>query len=295
MNNLVRLAAIAMVAVSGSGAAQATAVLTGQFAKVGLFASNAGTALSLVKVEFQGVSSGSGTTGRQYSNISGTLNLQLNSVGYVNSGTDVISTWNFTATVANTSKSPMTSVRLSTFGFSTAAALASGNNPAFLNISSPAAETTLTPTAGPVFNKMFINNSGGSNFPNVTAAGTSAVNSVQVGFTDGTNNCCTGGGGGGLNLGDPATSTAFSLAFKGPSNLTALTLHNFAVRFQALSGTAQRIGIGSGTDTFSGASGVGIVTKLVDPVPEPSSWAMLIAGFGLVGATLRRRRMTVAA
>jgi hypothetical protein len=31
-------------------------------------------------------------------------------------------------------------------------------------------------------------------------------------------------------------------------------------------------------------------------VPEPASWAMLIAGFGLVGATLRRRRqVTVAA
>jgi hypothetical protein len=26
------------------------------------------------------------------------------------------------------------------------------------------------------------------------------------------------------------------------------------------------------------------------PVPEPASWAMLIAGFGLVGATMRRRR-----
>jgi hypothetical protein len=30
-------------------------------------------------------------------------------------------------------------------------------------------------------------------------------------------------------------------------------------------------------------------------VPEPSSWAMLIIGFGLVGATLRRRRWLVAA
>lgn len=29
-------------------------------------------------------------------------------------------------------------------------------------------------------------------------------------------------------------------------------------------------------------------------VPEPSSWAMLIAGFGLVGAAARRRRMVVA-
>jgi hypothetical protein len=30
-------------------------------------------------------------------------------------------------------------------------------------------------------------------------------------------------------------------------------------------------------------------------VPEPSSWAMLIIGFGLVGATLRRRRGMAAA
>ncbi len=29
-------------------------------------------------------------------------------------------------------------------------------------------------------------------------------------------------------------------------------------------------------------------------VPEPASWAMLIAGFGLVGATLRRRRVAIA-
>jgi hypothetical protein len=31
------------------------------------------------------------------------------------------------------------------------------------------------------------------------------------------------------------------------------------------------------------------------PVPEPASWAMLIAGFGLVGAVARRRRMAVSA
>ncbi len=30
-------------------------------------------------------------------------------------------------------------------------------------------------------------------------------------------------------------------------------------------------------------------------VPEPSSWAMLLAGFGLIGATLRRRRVAAAA
>nr|WP_303784543.1 PEPxxWA-CTERM sorting domain-containing protein [Sandarakinorhabdus limnophila] len=30
-------------------------------------------------------------------------------------------------------------------------------------------------------------------------------------------------------------------------------------------------------------------------IPEPGRWAMLIAGFGLVGAAGRRRRATVAA
>jgi hypothetical protein len=34
---------------------------------------------------------------------------------------------------------------------------------------------------------------------------------------------------------------------------------------------------------------------LVSQVPEPASWAMLIAGFGLVGAAARRRRTVVAA
>ena len=32
----------------------------------------------------------------------------------------------------------------------------------------------------------------------------------------------------------------------------------------------------------------------IGAIPEPSSWAMLIAGFGLVGATLRRRRAVAA-
>lgn len=43
-------------------------------------------------------------------------------------------------------------------------------------------------------------------------------------------------------------------------------------------------------------NGTVIAGKLIDPVPEPQSWVMLIAGFGLVGAAARRRRQaTVAA
>jgi hypothetical protein len=40
--------------------------------------------------------------------------------------------------------------------------------------------------------------------------------------------------------------------------------------------------------TLTGGAGV-------DPVPEPASWAMLIAGFGLTGAAMRRRRTAIAA
>lgn len=40
--------------------------------------------------------------------------------------------------------------------------------------------------------------------------------------------------------------------------------------------------------------GVGFPTDVTAGVPEPASWAMLIAGFGLVGATLRKRRMAIA-
>jgi len=38
-----------------------------------------------------------------------------------------------------------------------------------------------------------------------------------------------------------------------------------------------------------------IFTPTLAPVPEPATWAMMICGFGLAGATLRRRRAALAA
>lgn len=61
------------------------------------------------------------------------------------------------------------------------------------------------------------------------------------------------------------------------------------------------------TLNFTGGFSIGTITglndssdyeKLVftsDAIPEPASWAMLIAGFGLVGAMQRRRRSALAA
>ncbi|GGI88598.1 hypothetical protein GCM10007973_26180 [Polymorphobacter multimanifer] len=44
--------------------------------------------------------------------------------------------------------------------------------------------------------------------------------------------------------------------------------------------------------TIAGGWSLDITTSGTDVIPEPSSWAMLIAGFGLVGAASRRRRTT---
>ena len=46
-------------------------------------------------------------------------------------------------------------------------------------------------------------------------------------------------------------------------------------------------------DATDAALGRGVLT--IGSVPEPESWALLIAGFGLVGAMARRRRTVVAA
>ena len=52
-------------------------------------------------------------------------------------------------------------------------------------------------------------------------------------------------------------------------------------------------------DTMSNPVRVTITGLTLPPgiggVPEPASWAMLIAGFGLTGAVMRRRRMALAA
>jgi hypothetical protein len=67
---------------------------------------------------------------------------------------------------------------------------------------------------------------------------------------------------------------------KGPAKLTV----SFTQTFEdngSFSDSAPAI---SGSFTLSSA-----------PIPEPASWAMLIAGFGLVGVAARRRQATVVA
>lgn len=68
----------------------------------------------------------------------------------------------------------------------------------------------------------------------------------------------------------------------GPANAVAdLTINNFALSFSGLTAPYTVAGgdfDAAVTGTFAGA------------VPEPATWAMLIAGFGMVGFAARRRR-----
>lgn len=92
---------------------------------------------------------------------------------------------------------------------------------------------------------------------------------------------CTNGGGGGVFATTPAplVTPTFTMTFA--SAVDRLTFNNFFVRYQTVDGGG-----------FNGASGVGLVETIsfMDPLPEPGVWVQMIAGFGLAGAAMRRRR-----
>lgn len=82
------------------------------------------------------------------------------------------------------------------------------------------------------------------------------------------------------------------------SQLNSVQL-NFETRRAGGVGTGWRIArIGQSSAEFfpvgSNGDGPGPGQQPIGAVPEPASWAMLIAGFGLVGARLRRRRVQLA-
>ena len=79
----------------------------------------------------------------------------------------------------------------------------------------------------------------------------------------------------------------FNFAFKALSKYSQMALGLFS----AVAVKNNDVGPGGpGTKTFN----TGYVT-IPGAVPEPGTWALMIAGFGLIGATLRRRRTLGAA
>jgi hypothetical protein len=91
---------------------------------------------------------------------------------------------------------------------------------------------------------------------------------LEMCFKNGQNNNCAGGTNG-ITMGNSG-SGQISLGFS--SLPDSATLSNYLVRYQQVNGS------GSGVGTPVGG------------VPEPSTWAMMLLGFGAIGTSMRRKR-----
>jgi hypothetical protein len=104
------------------------------------------------------------------------------------------------------------------------------------------------------------------NVPNLTGPDNLRVCFSQVN--------CAGGGGSGVLPADPPSTGTFRLTFASPQ--ASIDLSRFFVRYQSI----------------TGVPGVESATGLGTAVPEPATWAMMLGGFGLIGAAMRRRQRT---
>jgi hypothetical protein len=103
---------------------------------------------------------------------------------------------------------------------------------------------------------------------------------------------------GGFHSAYPASAGYFEVSFAA-ANLASLTIFG---RPEASGRDAYNVNVfnARGTTLYSGyldaRNGLSVSTTFdaAGAVPEPASWAMLIAGFGLTGAAARRRRSMVA-
>ena len=180
--------------------------------------------------------------GTSISGLTGSTTFKLTGI----SGND----YTFSYSVANTSSTPITGSRISSFAFNT--------DPNITVASSTGAfsYTTLNST-----------------YPN-------GIGSVDVCFKDASTGSCAGGGSGGLTMGQTG-SGSFTLSFSQP--ISSLTLSDFYVRYQSISGAGNITSAsGSGTLTSSSTSSGGT------SVPEPGMLGLM--SVALIGTALLHRR-----
>jgi|GEM_PF-2810074 len=90
------------------------------------------------------------------------------------------------------------------------------------------------------------------------------------------------------NFLDPlASSQIFTVNdFKNPANRSFYLLADSGEVFKSIS-------LSSGVDRFSQLKQTDLLLAQTGAVPEPATWAMMIVGFGVVGASMRRRKARV--
>jgi hypothetical protein len=117
-----------------------------------------------------------------------------------------------------------------------------------------------------------ITNATGSSVGNFTSSSSLALLGVFLGSGSGVDTVFTIGSGGSFVVPTGATALylgfADSYGFNGPSSYYGDNSGGFSAEISAAS-------------------------ENVGAVPEPATWAMMIIGFGAVGAAMRRRRLTV--
>jgi hypothetical protein len=98
---------------------------------------------------------------------------------------------------------------------------------------------------------------------------------------------CSGGGGDGVFVGETGTGL-LTLSFLSDPGAGGIDLTNFYVRYQSLGADGEGSGVGNGGPCVEGEDDCGGGGG--NEIPEPGTWALMILGFGGVGAMLRRRR-----
>lgn len=246
-------------------AAPSQATVTIPLARQSIDQSHTGSAFSFTR-RFFGYINGVEQTG-----LRGSVVFTLNSV------TNLGRTWTFTAQITNNTTSQFSASTIGLFGMNTDNNTMAGSQVLALR-TSPSPGLT-TPAMTP-FNVRVMNNTTGFTVPDL------APNVQFCLKTGGTAGECDTIGSGGVTKGNTLTQN-FSLIFASAPGV--VNLENFVMRFRDVTGNARDANndVVAVSNIYASATG--------DIVPEPSSWAMMIAGFGLVGAIRRRQQRALAA